>query len=189
MNLLCQLTSRHTHVTSIFFLVLLSSSQFHPPSCPSSSHTLSFTRSLTHTLSSTMASNILISKADALTILTVSCFAPKAPGEFTQLSLSINPSYGCSWTCTLTNRAPQLNVSLVWTIPQRHERNFLPPSGVQSLRIVSRNGTMVLSAPVNGITNGATMTGTSCVYVKIRVDDMNSQRKYPSNVTLSSSSS
>lgn len=182
----CQLTSCHMREKSIFF----SQCSFCLPNSilPGALHLPTHTLTHANTHSSTMASNILLAKTDTQTILTISCFAPKALGESTLLTLSINPSYFCSWTCTLTNRTPQLDVSLVWTIILGCERNQPPPSGVKSLRIVSRNGTLVLSTPLNGITNGVTMRGTNCAYIKTSVDNM-SRRKYPSNVTLSSSSS
>lgn len=182
----CQLTSCHMHEKSNFFSLCA----FCLPNSilPGDLHLPAHTHTHVNTHSSTMASNVLMAKTDTQTILTISCFAPKVSGESTRLTLSINTSYLCSWACTLTNQTPQLDVSLVWTISQGYERHQPPPSGVQSLRIVSRNGTLVLSTPFNGITNGATMTGTSCAYLKVRVDDM-SQRKYLSNVTLSSSSS
>ncbi|KAG0035348.1 hypothetical protein BGZ82_005306 [Podila clonocystis] len=69
--------------------------------------------------------------------------------------------------CSLTNRSPQLEISLVWDFTGRHELEA-QPQGVKSLRIVSREGTIVHSIPVNGVVRKTAMTAS--VQVNKRLD-------------------
>ncbi|KAG0076736.1 hypothetical protein BGZ93_000570 [Podila epicladia] len=107
----------------------------------------------------------------ASTTLTVNCATPVAKRTIT-LNAHSNPSYGSVWACTLTNRTPQLEISLVWTCSNGHQAT-MQPYGIKSLRIISRDGDIVYSAPVNGVVFSTPLTASvsmASVQVKQRLD-------------------
>ncbi|KAG0355366.1 hypothetical protein BG005_005737 [Podila minutissima] len=112
-----------------------------------------------------MATNTMV----ANTILTVNCAIPEVVGGKFEVTAYGNFNLNSTWMCTLTNQSPQLEISLV----PRGLENYLQALGVKSLRIVSREGTVVHSTPVNGVETQTVMTAkvrTALVQVKQRLD-------------------
>ncbi|KAG0034403.1 hypothetical protein BGZ81_004884 [Podila clonocystis] len=103
---------------------------------------------------------------------TVSCATPSAVTGNITLSVTVNAAYCSTWTCTLANRTPQLEIKLVWTCSNGYQSN-VQPLNIQSLRVVSRDGTIVYSAPVNGVAYSIPLTANvdlASVQVKQRLD-------------------
>lgn len=98
----------------------------------------------------------------ASTTLTVNCATPVAKGNITLKAANYNPSYTSFWTCTITNQTPQLEISLVWTCGSGYQP-YLQPYNIQSLRIISRDGEIVYSAPINGVVLSTPLTGMACI--------------------------
>ncbi|KAG0355368.1 hypothetical protein BG005_005739 [Podila minutissima] len=108
----------------------------------------------------------------ASTTLTVNCATPVAKGNITLKAANYNPSYTSFWTCTITNQTPQLEISLVWTCGSGYQP-YLQPYNIQSLRIISRDGEIVYSAPINGVVLSTPLTASvsmASVQVKQRLD-------------------
>ncbi|KAG0035350.1 hypothetical protein BGZ82_005308 [Podila clonocystis] len=104
--------------------------------------------------------------------LTVSCATPSAVTGNITLSATVIAAVSSIWTCTLANRTPQLEITLVWTCACGWETQ-VQPFNIQSLRVVSRDGTIVYSAPVNGVAFSTPLTANvdlASVQVKQRLD-------------------
>ncbi|KAG0319787.1 hypothetical protein BG000_003783 [Podila horticola] len=87
---------------------------------------------------------------DTQTIVSVRCLILKAADS--KASVGSPSRHGLyKWYCTLTNHSPELEISLLYTGLER----FLD---VRSFRIVSRNGTLVHTAPLRGFGEGDTLS-------------------------------
>lgn len=109
-----------------------------------------------HSRFPTMTDTVLAS-----TTLTVNCESPAANGKIT-LNAYSNPNYNSIWGCTFTNRTPQLEISIVWTCTNGHQ-GYLQLYNIQSLRVVSRDGAIVYSTPVNGVVHSAPLIGMAFI--------------------------
>lgn len=86
----------------------------------------------------------------------VNCAIPHAFGGVFSSKIFVKPFCNSFWACTLTNRAPQLEIKLVWTCAVDF---YVQPLGLQSFRVVTRDGTIVSSVPVPAVDHLTTLNG------------------------------
>ncbi|KAF9313870.1 hypothetical protein BG003_004742 [Podila horticola] len=80
-------------------------------------------------------------------VVSVRCLILKAANSKASVGSPCRYGLCYKWYCTLTNHSPELEISLLYTGLE----SFL---GVRSFRIVSRNGTLVHTAPLRGFGDG-----------------------------------
>lgn len=121
--------------------------------------------SYTHFNSGTMTRNTLSLKYSKQVLFTIGCLAPKAGvcHIFFKESL-LCKSEGLSWTCTLANQGPHLDISLArYTF--LYNESLFPPQGIWLLQVITQDGILVSSTSVNNITEGIPLTGTCICFV------------------------
>ncbi|KFH72923.1 hypothetical protein MVEG_00148 [Podila verticillata NRRL 6337] len=102
--------------------------------------------------------------------VTVNCATPHAIGDIFSAKVFVKPFCNSFWACTLTNRAPQLEIMLVWNCAIGY---YVQPLGLQSFRVVKRDGTIVSSVPVPTVDHLTTLNAIvdmAPVQVKGRLD-------------------
>lgn len=126
-------------------------------------HPLFFALHHSHPLFSTMT-DTLVPKNNlfanntrvANNTVTVNCATPNAFGSIFSAKVFVKPFCKSFWACTLTNRAPQLEIMLVWTCAIGF---YVDPLDLQSFRVVTRDGTIVSSVPVPAVKHLTTLNG------------------------------
>lgn len=106
----------------------------------------------------TMTNNTLRANLYLESYIAINCLAPEAVGEHIVLRDNTSHYYGCSLTCTLKNQKPQLEFTLLLSSSPSLEY-VCRLHCILSLRVVSRDGTLVHTAPVNGVSKGAPLKG------------------------------
>ena len=130
----------------------------------------------TSTHSHTVTSNILVTTLNMQPIITVSCVAPKA-GESIIVRETMYEYYDCYWICTLTNQPPQLRLSLMSVTNTSIYNILIRPKNIRSLRIVSRDGTLVHNAWFDGIPKKVSQKSRLVCCFKSRTEDQDRQKK------------
>ncbi|KAF9395898.1 hypothetical protein CPC16_006181 [Podila verticillata] len=122
--------------------------------------------------------------------LTVTCETP-AVSRVLKVTGSDLTTYS-TWECSLTNQSPQLGISLAWSANgddyqyynvQRGVRSsqyYTAPHGVRSFRIVSRDGGIIYSMPINGAT-----TETKSFTAKVDMASVQVKKQLDFDIVLS----
>lgn len=101
---------------------------------------------------STMNNTLYVLTIDTQTIVSVRCLILRAADSDAFVDSSSRRGLCFKWYCSLTNHSPDLEISLLYTGLESFP-------DVRSFRIVSRNGTLVHTAPLHGFGQGDTLSG------------------------------
>ncbi|KAG0329135.1 hypothetical protein BG000_000193 [Podila horticola] len=98
-----------------------------------------------------MNNTLYVITIDTQTIVSVRCLILRAADSNAFVDSSSRRGLCFKWYCSLTNHSPELKISLLYTGLESFP-------DVRSFRIVSRNGTLVHTAPLHGFGQGDTLS-------------------------------